>query len=107
MNEHAYAGSLGEPCARCHDYEIGYSAGKSKAENEIVAAAAERRHAGDCGCVSCAVVRQLIDVGRDAVETEIVASTRHPAGCGCRACALLRAADGDDDDDDGAATATA
>ncbi len=62
MNEHAYAGCLAEPCARCHDYEAGYSAGKLKARDEIVEAA-DRGHTGDCGCVPCAAVRQLVDVG--------------------------------------------
>ena len=62
MNEHDYAGCLAEPCARCHDYEAGYSAGKLKARAEIVAAAAERRHTDDCGCVPCKAVREVLDV---------------------------------------------
>ena len=34
----------------------------------------------------------VIDVGRDALETEIgAAASRHEVSCGCRACALMRA----------------
>ena len=105
-------------------YACGYSHGKAKMRDEIVAAAADRGHTDDCGCVPCAAVREVLqqragdfDEGRDALETEIVASTRHPAGCGCRACGLLRAVwtltpapeddDHDDDHDDVMARVTA
>ena len=87
---HDYAGCSREPCRLCEAFSDGWVGGKLKMRDEIVEAA-DRGHTGDCGCVPCAAVRQLVDVGRDALETEIVASTRHPAGCGCRACALLRA----------------
>ena len=113
MSRHDYAGCGRAACRLCDAFGDGWSQGKVKMRGEIVAAAAERRHAADCGCVPCAAVREVLrqragdfDSGRDALETEIVASTRHPACCGCRACALLRAvwtltpAQGDDDDDD-------
>ena len=54
---HDYAGCAVEPCVRCQDYGLGWSHGKVKMRDEIVAAAAERRHAADCGCVPCAAAR--------------------------------------------------
>ena len=62
---HDYAGCAVEPCVRCQDYGLGWSHGKVKMRDEIVAAAAERRHAADCGCVPCAAVQEVLSRAKE------------------------------------------
>ena len=54
---HDYAGCGRAACRLCDAFGDGWSQGKTKMRDEIVAAAAGRRHAPDCGCVPCAAVR--------------------------------------------------
>ena len=57
---HDYAGCPDAACDRCAAYGDGWAQGKAKMRDEIVTAAAERRHAADCGCVPCAAVREVL-----------------------------------------------
>ena len=60
MSRHDYAGCGRAACRLCDAFGDGWSQGKVKAVSEIVAAAADRRHAADCGCVPCAAVREVL-----------------------------------------------
>ena len=57
---HDYAGCEIPACGLCDAFGDAWAQGKTKMRDEIVAAAAERRHAADCGCVPCAAVREVL-----------------------------------------------
>ena len=59
---HDYAGCLREPCVRCHDYGLGWAHGKVKMVDELLALASGggARHAPDCGCRPCGVIREIV-----------------------------------------------
>ena len=57
---HDYETCPDATCRLCEGFSDGWAQGKLKMRDEIVAAAAERRHAADCGCVPCAAVREVM-----------------------------------------------
>ena len=57
---HDYPGCELPACGLCDAFGDGWAQGKAKMRDEIVTAAAERRHAPDCGCVPCAAVREVL-----------------------------------------------
>ena len=65
MRRHDYAGCGRAACRLCDAFGDGWAQGKAKMRDEIVAAAAERRHAADCGCVPCAAVREVLRARRE------------------------------------------
>ena len=53
---HDYAGCPADPCRLCDAYADGYTAGKTKAFDEIRAVPTSG-HAADCGCRPCRAFR--------------------------------------------------
>ena len=59
MTAHDYAGCSDPTCRLCEGYGEGWAHGKAKMGEEIMAVAG-RRHASDCGCVPCRVIREVL-----------------------------------------------
>ena len=68
---HDYAGCERDPCDRCHDYGLGWAAGKDKAHEEL-RGGSWRMHVGCCGCELCrtrARMKDRMDAMRPARRT--------------------------------------